>query len=240
MARKPPPLAFMVSASVFATGLSLAHSLYTRGPRNTLIFLVLGVGMSAVGEHVVVNVLKLVRHHTGPQLKGLPLSMIFGWYNFIYATYALLESWWIRQGLEEGTLLWVLPLSTMVIATSFDLLIDCFGLDAGLWEWHSDSVYAAEITGPNGRRGVPLANFILWLVLGSGISLFYLLLARATGPGAFSGGAAGSETALTTAILLLVPYYVLGAGWALFRRRFRYLLYSSPFALALVVALRSL
>jgi len=43
--------------------------------------------------------------------------------------------------------------------TSLDLLLDSAGLDLELWQWSGDGSYAAEVEGPNGKRGVPLLNF---------------------------------------------------------------------------------
>ena len=59
--------------------LSLAHSLWTRGFRRTLLFSMLGHARPTLGEYAAVNVVKVLRYHTGPKLKAyhpwpLPLA----------------------------------------------------------------------------------------------------------------------------------------------------------------------
>jgi hypothetical protein len=49
--------------------------------------------------------------------------------------------------------------------TSLDLVIDCFDLDQGLWEWKLDGPYAAEIGVANGRNGIPHLNIFGWIFL---------------------------------------------------------------------------
>ena len=63
-------------------------------------------------------------------------------------------------------------------ATSLDLLLDPAGLDLDLWQW-SSGPYAAEVEGPNGKRGVRLLNFAGWISLIAGVTLAY----RGLGPG---------------------------------------------------------
>ena len=54
------------------TDLSLAHSLWRRGFRRTLLFGILGHTVPVLGEYAAVNVLKVLRHHVEPQAKGIP------------------------------------------------------------------------------------------------------------------------------------------------------------------------
>jgi hypothetical protein len=235
MAKLPPP-AFLVGASLAAAGLTLSHSLHARGARDSLVFFGLTAGLAIVGEHVYVNVLKLLRHHARPELvPGVPLAIVLaGWYPVLYATYAALESILVQRGLGASTLWWALPLATMMAVTSLDLLVDCFGLDTGFWEWRDGGPYASEILGPNGKGGIPLLNFVLWLIVSGAVSFLYLLLSGGPSP----QEVAGSVSAGRTAGLLLLPYYLLGLGWVLYRRRFRCLIYSAPFAAVLFLALR--
>ena len=48
------------------TGLGVAHSLRVRGLRRTLLFAALGSAVPVSGEHLAVNVLKLLHHHLRP------------------------------------------------------------------------------------------------------------------------------------------------------------------------------
>lgn len=224
----------MLTGVSLVAGAALAHSLLVRGPGDTLLLCVPAVTLAAAGEYVLINRLKLLHHHMSPQLARVPLSVAIGWYTILYGMVTMAEGLLLRLGLGAGALLWGLPLATSVIALSFDLLIDCFGLDLGWWEWQVNGSYAADILGPNGNRGIPLANFILWAMLCIGTALPYALLSACTA-GAADGS--GHPWAGRGAALLLLPHYLLGVGWSLYRRKLRYLLYSLPFAVVLILSL---
>jgi hypothetical protein len=222
--------------AVVGVGLSLAHSWRARGGRRSLLFAALGVGLPTLAEYVGINHLGLLRHHTGPQWRGVPLPVALGWYNIGYATFALTESlladWPARQRR------WAVPLVTALLATDLDLLTDPFGLDMGMWEWREAGPYAPDIAGPNGQPGIPAANYAGWLALTITVTGLYTLLAGGgdddNAPGA---GAAGSVPTGRGAALLLLPYTLGAAAWAVRRRKFRFLLYAAPVLIMLLRAL---
>jgi hypothetical protein len=80
-----------VHASVVA-GLSVVHSLWTRGLRRTLLFAALGNAIPVLGEHLAVNVLKVLRHHARPQVEGVPVAVALAWYNVGYGTFVMMTS----------------------------------------------------------------------------------------------------------------------------------------------------
>lgn len=221
---------------LLSAGLIAGQSVRTRGVRRTAVFAALGLGLPALAEAYAVTLRRDLRHHMQPQLKGVPLNAILGWYTITYAVFSLLESIGIRHGLDRHVQRWVLPPSTAAVATSLDLILDCVGLDLGLWEWSQGGPYAPEVVGPNGQHGIPVANFVGWLALTGSVTGCYLLLEPRLGEGPPPRGTAGRRlaTAGRTAVLVLLPYYLAGAGWALGRRRPRYLLYSAlcPLVLA--------
>lgn len=226
--------AALTAGAVAGTGLTLAHSLRTRGGRRTAIFAALGMGLPVAAEFAGVNVLQVIRHRMRPQVRGVPVAAV-AWYNIGYATYAMVESLLERAGAGTATRLWVGPMGTAAVATSLDLLFDCFGLDLGLWEWRDGGPYARDIVGPNGKAGIPIANFTGWVALTGSVSLGYELLA---GAGA-AHDHAESVAAGRGAALLLAPYYLASAGWAVSRRKPRYLAYSALFpAVLAAMALR--
>jgi hypothetical protein len=66
--------------AVLGAALSLAHSLWTRGFRRTLLFSMLGHARPTLGEYAAVNVVNVLRYHTGPQVKGVPpLAIALSW-----------------------------------------------------------------------------------------------------------------------------------------------------------------
>jgi uncharacterized membrane protein len=225
--------------AIVMAGLSTAHSLRARGLRRTLLFATLGYAIPVLGELLAVNVLRVLRHHTELQLKGVPLAVALGWYNVAYGTLVVVESILNRADPNKEQRSWTLSLGTALVATSLDLLVDPFGLDLGLWEWSGDGAYATEIEGPNGKHGVPLLNLGGWLGLITSVTLAYQRLnpddeiARP-----LQSGAAGSPKVGRTAALLLLPYYLPAVVWTLKRRKPKYLLFSAPFSVASWAALR--
>jgi len=223
--------------SSIVAALNVIHSLRTRGLRRTLLFAALGNGIPVLGELLAVHVLRILRHHTRPQVKGVPLAIALGWYNVCYGTLAIVKATINNAANPQGSK--SLASATALAATSFDLLLDPFGLELGLWEWNEDGPYASEVKGPNCKRGVPLLNFAGWLALTTGVTLAYQRLQIggnvADAPDPEDSGGPGAERA---AALLLLSYYLPAAVWALKRGRRKYLLYSTPFATTLCAALK--
>lgn len=220
--------------AIVMAGVSAVHSLRARGLRRTLVLATLGNAIPVVGEHLAVNVLALLRHRTEPQIKGVPLAVVLGWYNVAYGTLAVMESIMNRadSNKDQRSRRTLSPLGTVLVATSLDLLVDPAGLDLGLWEWSRDGA-------PNGKHGVPVLNFVGWLGLITSVTLGYQHLDpddEIVRP--LRSGVAGSPEAGRTAAFLLLPYYLPAVVWALKRRRPKYLLYSAPFSVALWTALR--
>lgn len=228
----------LTAHSLLGAGLSAAHSLRARGLRRTLLFGALGSGIPILGELLAVNVLKVLRHHARPQAGGVPLAIALGWYNVGYGTFVMMESLLGANDPRERDPSRALAPVAALAATGLDLLLDPAGLDLDLWQW-SSGPYAAEVEGPNGKRGVPLLNFAGWIGLIAGVALAY----RGLDPGTDSAhpvrpGLAGGPRSGRGAALLLLSYYLPAAAWATKRLRFRYLLYSAPFAVALWAALK--
>ena len=240
MSGPDPRLSTAVTAhSLIMAALSVIHSLRTRGLRRTLLFAALGNGIPILGELLAVHVLKVLRHHTRPQVKGVPLAIALGWYNVGYGTLAIVKGTINNAADPQGRNSLALASATALAATNLDLLLDPLGLELGLWEWSEDGPYASEVKGPNGKRGVPLLNFAGWLALTTGVTLAYQRL-QITGnvadaPDPEDSGGPGTERA---AALLLLSYYLPAALWALKQKRRKYLLYSAPFATTLCAALK--
>jgi uncharacterized membrane protein len=225
---------------LIVAALSVIHSLRTRGLRRTLLFAALGNAIPILGELLTVRVLKVLRHRVRPQVKGVPLAIALGWYNVGYGTLAIVNGIiYDAADPHQGRESLALASATALAATSFDLLLDPFGLELGLWEWSEDGPYASKVKGPNCKRGIPLLNFVGWLALTTGVTLAYKHLETgrnaADAPDPEDSGGPGTQRA---AALLLLPYYLPAAVWALKRGKRKYLLYSAPFATTLWATLR--
>jgi uncharacterized membrane protein len=180
------------------------------------VFAALGLGVGATGEYLAINRARRLRHHTRPQVRGVPVGAVLAWYTIMYAAFATMQTVISRRHWP-----WAVPLGAATLATSLDLVLDCYGLDAGLWEWATDGPYARELVGPNGRRGIPRGNFLGWILMTAGVCLSYMLVA-------------GERTDYSTArplcrlpALILLPYYLVAAIWARQPGRRRFLVYSS-------------
>jgi Carotenoid biosynthesis protein len=217
--------------SITNAALTLRHSLRVRGGRNTAIFAALSIGLPSLGEWYSINIDGGVRHHSGPQVRGVPVHASVAWWTIASATHALTEDLLGRLGASAAVRRWATPVGSALIATSLDLVIDPYGLANGFWEWRDDGVYAREITGANGRTGIPVENYVAWLGLVGGVAALYGLLARHETPRAADAGSARDAASI------LLSYYVPAALWALKVRRPRYLLNSALFPVVLALAL---
>lgn len=219
-----PKLSKLILAHA-ATGaaLNMVSSVRTRGLRRSAAFLALAVGLPAIGEWLATGPLGLLRHRTRPKVAGVPVNVLLGWYCAIHGSYAVARRVLASSPLTGPSRKKALPVTAALVGTSLDLILDPAGLDAGLWEWGGDGAYAREISGANGRAGVPLINYLGWLSLVSGVVACY---GRAFDDPEPSG---------RLPALLLLPLYLAPAAWAV--RRPRYLISSLPFAVATLVAL---
>lgn len=219
------------SAELLGAALNLADSARTRGPLRTATLFALSTGLPTFGELLVTGPFGLLRHRTEPRLRGVPPAVLLLWYNVICGAHASTERTLtrlpFRLSLTASQRREALPLGTALVATSLNLVMDPFGLDAGLSEWKVDGTYAAEVRGANGHRGVPVLNYLGWMVVVMGVVLGYVRL--------FPRGGTGSHLP----VLLLLSHYLASAGWAVKKRKPGYLFYSALLPVALYPGTRN-
>lgn len=234
MAQFSPRMSQATTAAVVGSvGLTLLASLRARGMKDTALFFALGTLLPVAAEYQAINGSRILRHHLQPQVQGVPVAIALAWYLTGYNTFAALESLTVQYDVGEGQRKLLLPLATALTATSMDLVADVALLEQGYWEWNEDGSYAPEIQGPNGKRGVPIGNYVGWLVLTSLVSgLFYLL-----GGGRTKLDQGRARVSGRTAALLLLPSYLGAVAWELRQGRWRYVAYSLLFPLVLLPAL---
>ncbi len=226
------------AASVLTAALIAAHAVRSRGRGPAARFAALGLTLPALAELWGSHAAHVVRHHTRPQVAGLPLGVVLGWYNIGYATLAVSERLVAPLGLSQSARRRLLPVLTALLAADLDLLLDPFGLDAGLWEWRAGGRYMPDLAGPNGRRGIPLANYAGWLLLTGGVTALYLRLGGDAPLVPSAGWPPGGRAAGRAAALLLLPYVLPAATWAVQGGHWRPLVYALPAGIALALALR--
>ncbi|CAN5837343.1 hypothetical protein BH23ACT11_BH23ACT11_20700 [soil metagenome] len=222
----PTTSRIFLSAEFLGASLNLADSVRTRGPLRAATLFALSTGLPAFGELLVTGPFRLLRQRTQPRVGNVPLAILLLWYNVICGVHAATEHTLSRLPLSAEQRRESLPLATALVATSLDLVMDPVGLEVGLWEWKRDGAYAAEVQGPNGRKGVPVLNYLGWMVVVMGTLLVYVRL--------FPRGSAGSRLP----VILLLPHYLASVGWAIRRRRPAYLLYSAPFPMVLYLGFK--
>lgn len=210
--------------AVLGTAANLTSSIRRRGVSRALVLFALATGLPAVGELLATGPLGLLRHRTRPRPAGVPVAILLGWYCAIAGSLAVAERALDRVSLDDAGRRKVLPPAAALVGTSLDLALDPVGLDAGLWEWNVDGVYAADVEGPNGRRGVPLVNYLGWIAL---VWIVVYLEGRVFGREACRNSG-------RLPVLVLLPYYLAAVAWTARRRRFRRLLYSAAFPGALI------
>lgn len=220
----------ILAHAALGAALNLAFSFRDRGLRGALVLFALGAGLPALGELLVTGPLGLLRHRTRPRLAGVPPGVLLGWYCAIHGSFTVTARILARLPMDEDRRHVALPFGAALVGTSLDLILDPFGLDAGLWEWTTDGVYAPEVVGANGRSGVPLINYLGWISLVASVVYVHERL--------FDDGTSPDLDASRVPGLLLLPYYLAAAVWAVRRRRLRYLVYSVIVPVALGVSLR--
>lgn len=216
----------MLVCTALNAGLHLAASIRARGLRRSVLLLALGTGLPAAGELFATGPLKLLRHRVRYRVARVPPAIILGWYAVIHGSFSVARRLSGRLRPDERARRRTVPVVAALVGVGLDLILDPAGLDVGLWEWNVDGAYAGEIKGPNGHRGVPLVNYMGWTALVGGVTYVYGLVCE------------DEEEELLPSLLLLT-YYLVGVGWALKRRRFGYLIYSSPVPVALYAALEN-
>jgi uncharacterized membrane protein len=115
--------------SLIMAALSVIHSLRTRGLRRTLLFAALGNTIPILGELLAVHVLKVLRHHTRPQVKGVPLAIALGWYNVGYGTLAIVKGTINNTADPQGRNSLALASATALAATNLRLGIGSVGVE---------------------------------------------------------------------------------------------------------------
>jgi hypothetical protein len=110
------------------------------------------------------------------------------------------------------------------------------GIGSGPWEW-ADGAYAREVVGLNGRRGIPVGNFLACLGMTTGTSLVHPLATCERDPARLSKPVAGARHTGRSSALLLLPFYLVAAALARQGGRRWYLLSSGLVPVLVVCAL---
>ena len=168
--------------TLLLTLFSVTHALYTLGWRNTLVFFsvsaVISWGFEQAG--VATGAIYGPYHYTdalGIKLGHVPLLIPLAWFMMIYPSYVVANL--IAGGQPTGSrggigrIVW-LALLTAAVMTAWDLLVDpVLSGPANLnWVWEQGGPYF----------GVPLQNYVGWMLTTFTVYLIYRLYERSAIP----------------------------------------------------------
>lgn len=205
----PPHFSTVHLHTLILLALSASHSIWALGPRSTGVLLAVGALISWTLEHVGVatGLVYGAYHYTdklGPRLGHVPVLIPIAWYMMLYpslvitrtAVHGGLAS---TRGLSVGRGLVVAVLASLVM-TAWDLPMDPVMVRDGHWIW----------TEPGPWLGVPLRNYVGWLLTTFLIYCIYGLWERryGTAPAGAVQGAQLLPAILAYAMMSLT--YVLG------------------------------
>jgi putative membrane protein len=161
---------------------SLTHALYALGWRHTLVFFATSAVISWVYEQVGVatGVIYGPYHYTdvlGVKLGHVPLLIPLAWFMMIYPSYVIANLIADDQPIgSRGSLkhiIWLSFLSAAVM-TAWDLVVDpvLSGPNVKAWIWEQGGPYF----------GIPLQNYVGWMLTTFTVYLVYRLFERRVSP----------------------------------------------------------
>jgi len=170
----PAPSAVMMLVPVLMGGFSLTHAVYTLGIWHAAGFFALSIAVSFTFEAIGVATGSVFGpyHYSdtlGPKLLDVPLLIPLAWFMVIYPSYALAN--YITTGRAVSRPRTKLPrlvgvvLLSAVLMTAWDLLLDPQATQEGYWVWDTQGAYF----------GIPVQNFVGWLITTSTVYLAYRL-----------------------------------------------------------------
>jgi uncharacterized membrane protein len=198
----PPLPASTMVVTLMAWVFSLCHAVYTLGWRQALLFFGISAVITWLLEEIGVasGALFGAYHYTdalGPKLGFVPLLIPIAWFMMIYPSHVIANL--IGTGKPVGTgggvvrIVWLSALGAMTM-TAWDLLIDP-GMSSP-----PEQAFVWERGGP--YFGVPLENFIGWLLTTFVIFFIYRLVERKIGVRPLAPEKA------PVAVLPLVAYFI--------------------------------
>jgi putative membrane protein len=164
--------------AIFVALFSLLHGLAALGWRNTLALfgITAVIGWSFEQAGVATGLIYGVYHYSdalGPKLGHVPYAIPIAWFSMLYVSYQIAQL--ITQGSPRrrqpgsAPLLWQAFVTGLVL-TAWDVLVDPLASGPGAlsWIWEQGGAY----------YGVPVQNFIGWILTGFTAVVCYRLFER--------------------------------------------------------------
>ena len=174
----PDPTGGLHGQTLVLVLFSLTHAWYALGWRHTLVFFALSAVISWMFEQIGVatGLIYGPYHYTdvlGPKLGHVPLLIPLAWFMMIYPSYVIanLIASDRPTGSPEhsGRIIWLAVLSAAVM-TAWDLVVDpvLSGPAVQAWIWEQGGAYF----------GIPIQNYVGWLLTTFTVYLLYRLFER--------------------------------------------------------------
>jgi len=176
--RIPFSVAFLVGYIGTALIFVVWHSVLTKGWKRSLLMFALSFIVAFTAEALGVN-FGLVfgpYHYTpalGISLFGVPLLAALAWEPIVYAAFCISEMLTNygevppRTSTRIGSIVWAAAIGALA-TTAWDMMIDPIAVSQGWWAWTNGGAYVPYVA-----NGVPITNFLGWLLVAFVIMLIY-------------------------------------------------------------------
>ncbi len=177
---------FSVGFLVGYVGASLVfvvwHAVVSKGWKRSLLMFGLSFIMAFAAEALGVNFGLVFGHYyytsaLGISLFGVPFLAALAWEPIVYAAFCLSDVLAGRLDALPGSParrlspLWIAALGALA-TTAWDMMIDPIAVSQGWWVWENGGPYVPYLS-----NGVPISNFLGWLLVAYLINLVYRLVA---------------------------------------------------------------
>jgi uncharacterized membrane protein len=154
------------------------HAILTKGWKRSLIMFALSFIVAFTAEALGVNFGLVFGNYyytpvLGPSFFGVPFLAALAWEPIVYASFCLgdiLAGWGenlFPSLLRNTSPLWVATIGALA-TTAWDMMIDPIAVGQGWWIWEDGGPYVPYVA-----NGVPISNFLGWLLVAFVINLIY-------------------------------------------------------------------
>jgi putative membrane protein len=154
------------------------HAVLTKGWRRSLLMFGLSFVVAFTAEALGVNFGLVFGHYyytkvLGVSLFGVPFLAALAWEPIVYAAFCIsdmlspLVAGLPSQSTHKASPFWLAVIGALA-TTAWDMMIDPIAVSQGWWVWVGGGPYMPYVS-----NGVPIQNFIGWLLVAFLINLIY-------------------------------------------------------------------
>lgn len=158
------------------------HAVLTKGWKRSLSMFGLSFVVAFTAEALGVNFGLVFGHYyytavLGPSLFGVPFLAALAWEPIVYAAFCIsdmlspLLAGQIAHPGQKVSPIWLAVIGALA-TTAWDMMIDPIAVSQGWWVWVDGGAYVPYVS-----NGVPIQNFVGWLLVAFLINLIYRRIA---------------------------------------------------------------